>query len=139
LAFAFSNETSSTKFATTFGPSNTAMPNSAAGDAAFAAAASSAIFGAASTPNLVTVLDGFVTNWKSFYTSNGIPGIANAPADQIDLAARAAAWGDAVGVVLSTNIGPLSGQVNNFLLDVAQGIAQYSMSLVGQPAHHDFT
>ena len=48
LAFAFGNETGSTAFANLFGPSNSAMPNSAAGDAAFAIAASSAIFGSAS-------------------------------------------------------------------------------------------
>jgi hypothetical protein len=33
------------------------MPNSMAGDAAFAATASTAIFGAASTPNLVNAIE----------------------------------------------------------------------------------
>jgi hypothetical protein len=49
LAFAFGNETGSTAFSSNFGPSNSGMPNTAAGDAAFATAASNTIFGAAST------------------------------------------------------------------------------------------
>ena len=40
LAFAFGNETGGTAFANNFGPSNGAMPNTTAGDAAFATAAS---------------------------------------------------------------------------------------------------
>ena len=93
LVFAFGNEKGSTAFANNFGPSNSAMPNTTAGDAAFAAAASGTIFGGASTANLVNVLEGFIANWKAFYTSNGIPGNATPPADQVDLAARGAAWG----------------------------------------------
>ena len=114
------------------------MPNTAAGDAAFAAAASSTIFGGASTANLVNVMEGFVANWKAFYTSNGIPGNATPTADQIDLAARGAAWGDMVGVALANNLGPLNGQVINFLDDAAQGTAIYGASLVGQPMHQPF-
>ena len=45
LVFASGNETGSTAFATNFGPSNSVMPNTPAGDTAFAAAASSTIFG----------------------------------------------------------------------------------------------
>lgn len=137
LVFAFSNETGSTAFANNFGPSIT-MPNTTAGDAAFAAAASGTIFGVASTANLVSVIDQFVSNWKAFYTSHGVPGLPNASAAQIDLAARGAAWGDMVGVALANNLGPLSGQVVNFLDDAAQGSAIYGASLVGQPEHHPF-
>jgi hypothetical protein len=137
LAFAFGNETGSTAFATNFGPAKAGMPNSTAGDAAFAAAASTAIFGAASTANLVNTLDGFVTNWKAFYTSHGIPGIS-ATAANIDLAARGAAWGDAVGVALANNLGPLKGQATNFLDDAAQGTAVYSAPLASQPNHVAF-
>ena len=135
LAFAFGNEAGSTAFANLFGPSNAAMPNSAAGDAAFAVAASSAIFGSASTTNLSNVLDGFVVNWKAFYAGNGVPGIANASPTQIDIAARAAAWGDAVGVALANNLGPLNPQAINFLEDAAQGTAVYAASLTSQPNH----
>ena len=138
LALAFGNETGSTTFATNFGPSNAAMGNSTAGDLAFATAAATAIFTSASTTNLVNAMDAWVTNWKAFYTGNGLPGIANATAAQIDLAARGAAWGDAVGVALDNNLGPLSALATNFLMDAAEGIANYSMSLVGQPAHHPF-
>ena len=49
LVFAFGDENGGKAFATNFGPSNAAMPSSTAGDAAFAAAAASAIFGAAAT------------------------------------------------------------------------------------------
>jgi hypothetical protein len=132
LAFAFSNENGATTFANNFGPSNSAMPNTTAGDAAFAAAAASSIFGTASTANLVNAIDGYVTNWKSFYTSNGVVGIADATPAQIDLAARGAAWGDAVGLALANGVGPLQGQVVNFLDDAAAGSATYSASLSNQ-------
>ena len=138
LVFAFQNETGSTAFANAFGPSNPAMPNSTAGDAAFAAAAAGTIFGSASTPNLANAIQGFVANWKGFYTSNGISGVPNPTADQIDLAARGTAWGDAVGVALGNNLGPLNGQVTNFLYDAAQGIAVYSASLASQPTPGPF-
>ena len=139
LVFASGNETGSTLFANNFGPSNPAMGNSTAGDAAFAAAAATSIFGSASTANLVNAIDSFVTYWKGFYTSAGVlPGVPNPTAAQIDLAARGAAWGDAVGIALANNIGPLNAEVANFLEDAAQGIAQYSVALVGQPAHHAF-
>ena len=73
LAFAFSNETGGTAFADAYGPSNPAMPNSKAGDLAFATAAATAIFGSASSTNLVNGLDTWVSNWKAFYGSYGIP------------------------------------------------------------------
>ena len=114
------------------------MPNTAAGDAAFATAASSTLFGAASTANLVSVLQGFVSFWETFYTAHGVPGLSNPNAAQIDLAARGAAWGDMVGVALANNLGPVNGQTINFLDDAAQGIAIYGASLVGQPVHHPF-
>jgi hypothetical protein len=114
------------------------MPNSAAGDLAFATTASTAIFGSASTANLVNVLDGFVANWKSFYSSYGIPGISDASPTQIDLAARGAAWGDAVGVALANNLGTLNAQAINFLEDAAQGTAIYSASLSSQPTPAPF-
>src|SRR5262249_21675052 len=59
LAFAFGNETGSTAFSDNFGPSNSSMPNTAAGDAAFATAACNTIFGAASTANLANVMKTF--------------------------------------------------------------------------------
>ena len=77
LVFAFNNETGSTAFATGYGPSNATMPNSTAGDSAFAAAASNGIFGAASTSTLVNAINNYVSNWKAFYSNNGIPGISN--------------------------------------------------------------
>src|SRR5262249_18406335 len=107
-------------------------------DAAFAIAASAAIFGSASTTNLSNVLDGFVVNWKAFYSSNGVPGILNASPTQIDVAARAAAWGDAVGVALANNLGSLSAQATNFLEDAAQSTATYSAALGSQPLHSVF-
>jgi probable HAF family extracellular repeat protein len=138
LAFAFGNENGSTGFANNFGPSNSSMPNTTAGDAAFAAGACNTIFGAASTANLVNVMKTFVSNWEGFYTSAGIPGNASPTPNQIDLAARGAAWGDMVGVALANNLGPLNGQAINFLEDAAQGTAMYGASLVGQPAHQPF-
>jgi hypothetical protein len=133
LVFAFADENGGHGFANNFGPSNSAMPDTVAGDAAFAAAACNTIFGAASTTNLVSVEVTFVSNWEAFYTAHGLPGVANASTAQIDLAARGAAWGDMVGVALVTNLGPLTGQVINFLEDAAQGTAIYSASLNGQP------
>jgi ELWxxDGT repeat protein len=138
LAFAFADENGGQVFSTKYGPSNSAMPNSATGDAAFAAAAASAIFGSAATANTPGAIAGFIANWKTSFTSNGVVGIPNATADQIDLAARGAAWGDAVGIALANNLGPLNGQVINFLDDAAQGTAVYSASLASQPAHAPF-
>ena len=86
------------------------MPNTIAGDAAFARAAANTIFATASTSNIMNVIDGFVTNWKAFYATHGIAGFLNATAAQIDLAARGAAWGDAVGVALANNLGPCLGR-----------------------------
>jgi hypothetical protein len=43
-----------------------------------------------------------------------------------------------VGLALANNLGPLSGQVTNFLQDAAQGTAVYSASLASQPAHGHF-
>ena len=138
MAFAFGNESGSTGFADAFGPSHAGTPNSPIGDAAFAAAASAAIFGVDSTATLTNAIQIYISNWKAFYSSNGIPGYSHPTADQIDLAARGAAWGDAVGVALANNLGPLHGQVTNFLEDAAQGTAVYSASLASQPTHAPF-
>ncbi len=133
LAFAFGNETpGNTAFSNNFGPSK--IPS----DTAFATSAVNTIFGSAATANLVTVMQNFVSNWDAFYTAHGVPGVSNPTAAQIDLAARGASWGDMVGVALATNLGPLSGQVTNFLDDAAQGTAVYGASLVGQTPHQPF-
>jgi hypothetical protein len=132
LAFAFGNETGGTAFANNFGPSTIQS------DAAFAAAACGTIFGAASTANLVNVMGNFVANWKAFYTLQGIPGNATPTANQIDIAARGAAWGDMVGVELVSDIGPLNAQVMNFVDDIAQGTAIFGAPLLGQPIHQPF-
>jgi hypothetical protein len=138
LAFAFGNENGGMAFANNFGPSNAAMPATATGDTAFAAAAASTIFGPAETANTPGAILTFVSNWEAFYTKNGIPGIANPTTAQIDLAARGAAWGDAVGIALANHLGPLVGQTTNFLEDAAQGTAIYSASLASQPNHAPF-
>ncbi len=134
VVFAFNNESGSTAFATAFGPTHAGMPNSAAGDVAFAAAASSSIFGSASSSTLVNAIEHYVSNWKTFFTNNGLHGNA----DQVDLAARGTAWGDAVGLALANNLGPLNAQTINFLEDAAQGTAVYSASLSSQPNHAPF-
>jgi hypothetical protein len=133
LAFAFGNESGGQAFVTNFGSANAAMPATPAGDAVFAAAAATVIFGLAATANTPGAILQFVSNWEAFYTAHGVPGIPNATTDQIDLAARGAAWGDAVGVALANNLGSLPGQVTNFLDDVAQGTAVYSASFSSQP------
>ena len=77
-------------------------------------------------------MDTWVTNWKAFYSSSGIPGISNPSAAQVDLAARGAAWGDAVGTALVNHLGPLGDQAIHFLEAAAHGIAIYSASLDSQ-------
>jgi probable HAF family extracellular repeat protein len=134
LAFAFGDENGGQSFSINYGPSNPAMPSTPSGDAAFAQAASSTIFGSAANAHTPDAILGWVSNWESFYTQHGVPGIANPTLDQIDQAARAAAWGDAVGVALAGNLGVLPGQVINFLEDAVEGTAIYSASLAGQPA-----
>jgi hypothetical protein len=100
--------------------------------------AASAIFGAAATANTPGAILQFVSNWEAFYTSHGVPGLSNATVEQIDLAARGAAWGDAVGVALANNLGALPGQVINFLEDAAQGTANYSQALASEPVAGPF-
>ena len=138
LAFAFGNENGSTAFANNFGPSNAAMPGTPAGDAAFAAAAANAIFGSAQTANTAPAILGYVNFLEGFFAANGIVGVQNPTTAQIDLAARAAAWGDGVAIALANNLGPLVGPTTNFLEDAAQGTAIYSASLAGQPASLPF-
>jgi hypothetical protein len=77
LAFAFANESGSTAFADNFGPSNAAMPATATGDAAFAAAATNAIFGSAQTANTAPAILGYVHFLEGFFTANGIVGVQN--------------------------------------------------------------
>jgi len=62
-----------------------------------------------------------------------LPGIPNATASQIDLAARGATWGEVLGVGLDNNLGPLPALANNFLEDAGKGIAIYSAPLTSQP------
>jgi hypothetical protein len=138
LVFAFHNEAGATTFANNFGPSNAAMPATAAGDAAFAAAAATAIFGSAQTVNTTPAILGYVNFLEGFFTANGIVGVQNPTADQIVIAARAGAWGEGVAIALENNLGGLPGQVINFLEDAAQGTAIYSASLSSQPNHAPF-
>jgi hypothetical protein len=147
LAFAFGDENGGTGFATNFGPTAPGMPATTAGDAFFAATAANLIFGSDANANTPGAIQQFVSNWEAFYTSHGVPGISNATVDQIVLASRGAAWGDAVGVALVDNLGPLPGQATNFLEDAARGGALYSKpltvvsgssALVGQPEHVPF-
>jgi hypothetical protein len=138
LAFAAGDENGGTGFATSYGPGNGSMPNTPAGDAAFAASASMKIFGSAANAHTPDAIEGFVANWKAFYTSAGIPGILNPTSDQIDLFARGAAWGDAVGVAFANNLGQLPQAAINFLEDAAQGTAKYSASLGAQPTPAPF-
>jgi hypothetical protein len=138
LVFAFHNESGSTTFANNFGPSNSAMPNTAGGDAAFAAAANTAIFGSAATPTLQAAILGYVDFLKGFFTAHGIVGVSNANADQIDQAARAGAWGDAIAIAIDNHLGPIASQTINFLKDAAQGTAVYGASLASQPTAAPF-
>jgi hypothetical protein len=135
LAFAFGDEKGSTAFAANFGPSKASMPNTVAGDAAFASAASQTIFGGGANAHTPDAIANFVANWKAFYTAHGIPGFAQPTADQIDLAARGAAWGDAVGVALENNLGLLLERVVNFLEDATRGAALYYTAVEEQPYH----
>jgi hypothetical protein len=69
--------------------------------------------------------------WKAFYGSNRLTSTSNPSADQVDLAARGALG---FGFAFANDFGPLKEQSTNFLMDAAEGIANYSMSLIGQPA-----
>jgi ELWxxDGT repeat protein len=133
LVFAFANEAGNAGFANNYGPSNAAMPATGAGDAAFAAAATNAIFGSAQTANTANALLGYVHFLEGFFTANGIVGVQNPTADQIVIAARAGAWGEGVAIALENNLGSLPGQTTNFLEDAAQGTAVYSAPFSSQP------
>src|SRR5438046_1538319 len=75
---------------------------------------------------------------RDFSPPTESPGTYIPTANQIDLAARGTAWGEAVGVALDNSLGPLKGQVVNFLDDAAQGTAIYSAPLSSQPNHAPF-
>jgi hypothetical protein len=122
LALAFANENGATTFANNFGPSNAAMPNTQAGDAALASAAASAVFGSSANAGTAAGILGWGSYFKGHFTQNGIPGIAHPTADQIDLAARATAWGDAVSVAVANNLGPLAGQTATFCRTPRRGL-----------------
>jgi hypothetical protein len=62
LAFAGGDENHATTFATSYGPSNGSMPNTAAGDAAFASAASQKIFGSAALEHTPDAIANYVAN-----------------------------------------------------------------------------
>jgi probable HAF family extracellular repeat protein len=138
LVFAFANESGSTAFANNFGPSNAAMPATAAGDAAFAAAATNAIFGSAQTANTAPAILGYVHFLEGFFTANGIVGVQTPTADQIIIAARAGAWGEGIAIAEGNNLGPFPGQTTNFLEDAAQGAAIYSAPFSNQPTAAPF-
>jgi hypothetical protein len=137
LTFAFGDENGGTAFANKLGPLNPSMPNTAAGDSAAATAIANSVFGSSVTPNLINFTANQLAFFKDFYTHNNF-GIANPTAAQIDQAARAVALGTDVGVALENQVGPLYGQVVNFLDDAAQGTAIYSASLSSQPNHLPF-
>jgi hypothetical protein len=138
LAFAFADENKGTAFADKFGPTAPGMSSSPSGDSFFGTAAANAIFGSGANANTPGAIQQFVSNWEAFYTSHGVPGIPNSTPDQIIIAARGAAWGDAVGVALANELGPLPLQVINFIEDAARGGALYSKSLASQPTHVPF-
>ena len=129
LALALDNANGGNAFANLFGPENVQTPNTPAGDAAFAAAAASTIFASSSTTSLINAVDGFVANWKSFYNSNGLPNNAHPTSSQVDLAARGAAWGDAVGLALANDVGPLLAFATNFLENTLNATAGTSSVL----------
>ena len=114
LAFAFSDENGGTAFAQKFGPTVPEMSATPAGDAFFAGAAAAAIFGSAATAATPGVILDWVSNSVDFYRVTEIPGLSNSTNEQIHLVARGAAWGDAVGVALANDLGPLVGQDDEF-------------------------
>ena len=132
LAFAFGDENGGTAFATRFGPANADLPNSTAGDAAFAALVARIVFGLDEAPHTASVIETWIANWKALYTQNGVAGIPNATPEQIDLAARGAAWGDAIGVALVHELGPYHGYSIDFLEAAAQGLAIHGAPIEAQ-------
>jgi hypothetical protein len=110
VVFAFNNEDGSTGFANGFGPGQS-------GHAEFCSWRCNICRGSFNRDlrtGIVSEPDRRHTNlrhqWKAFYSANGVVGISHGSADQIDLAARGAAWGDAVGVALANNLGPVLNQ-----------------------------
>ena len=138
LQFAFADENGGTGFANIYGPSNAAMPATTAGDTAFAAAAASTVFGSSAAANGAGKYSGYVTSFEAFYTANGISGITNPSAEQIDLAARGAAWGEAIGTALVNKPWPLRWRDGELPRGRRQGTAIYSASLSSQPTAASF-
>jgi hypothetical protein len=68
-------------------------------------------------------------SWKAFHSAHGIAAAATA---------RGVAWGDAVGVALANNLGPLPGQMATFGEDAAHGAAIHGASLTSQLTARSF-
>jgi hypothetical protein len=80
-------------------------------------------------------IQGFVNNWIKFYTANPPPG--GLP---VTLAAYGAAFGDAVGAALvnptvNGSIALLVSEVQNALIDNAEGLYQPGIALIAEPPH----
>lgn len=103
-------------FSANFGPANVGMPNTAVGDQAASVAIVNAVFGVSATAVLNAAVNTYIINWKAFYTANPTAlGAGTITAAQIDLAARGAAMGDAVGLAINSAVGPLGASVVNVL------------------------
>jgi hypothetical protein len=80
-------------------------------------------------------IQGFVNNWINFYTAN--PPAGGLP---VTLAAYGAAFGDAVGVALvnptvNGSFALLLSEVQNALIDNAEGAYKAGIPLIAEPAH----
>jgi len=115
------------------------MPNTIAGDQNAAVAIVNAVFGSAASSNLNAQVNQWIVNWKSFYTANpAAPVIPNPTAAQIDTAARAAAFGDAVDVAINSSVGPLQASEQNVLnndalFENAQAVTAYNIAVTTVP------
>jgi hypothetical protein len=115
------------------------MPNTIAGDQNAAVAIVNAVFGSAASSNLNAQVNQWIVNWKSFYTANPAAlVIPNPTAAQIDTAARAAAFGDAVDVAINSSVGPLQASEQNVLnnddlFENAQAVTAYNIAVTTVP------
>jgi hypothetical protein len=129
-AFTFGNENGSHAWEAKYGPS--AIPNTVDGDHQFAVLVASNVFGASASSGTTDVVATWVANWKAFFTDNHL---FSTP-DQIDQAARASAFGDAVGVIIDSNLNGAHDLASNFVHDAAHGIAVYGAPLALQAEYN---
>lgn len=130
LNLAFGNENGNQSFAEKYGPTIITDGHQ------FASLVAHNVFGSAENAGSADVVFQWLSHWESAFATNGIPGIDHPNASQIELGARGAAFGDAVGVALDNNLINTHDIATNFIGLASHGTGVYGAPLAIQPEYN---